>query len=464
MVPNAESRDVSPSGTGYVAVSVPAPVRLRGNGQRADDSRVSAARLPILLCDATFSGTLAAVRSLGRAGIPVVVAGSGPVAAAFLSRYTTRHVRCPPVEDAPAFLQWLLRFGEREGRHVLYPTSDEVVYLLAAHREELSKRFALYQPDLATMLGVLDKRKLYDAAGEAGLDAPRTWFPESSRDVERAAREAATPLMIKPRTQAFLQPHHKGEVGPRDPVLLREVYDRFCSESTYADPVASHMPELTRPMLQRFYPQAAESIYSVTGFRDITGRNLALLGAIKVLQRPRSIGIGLCFESAPLPEGLFQRVSRFLERIGYYGIFELEFVRDGDRLLLIDMNPRFYHQLALDVARGLDLPRLAYAAAIEDADEMAQLVTLAPTGEGAPYSFCNGIGLRVLVGAQKLFGTMSPVEAARWREWRHDARRTLVDSADADDDRAPFVAEVLGQVYGFLRHPRSFVRRIALDR
>jgi D-aspartate ligase len=429
-----------------------------------DDSRVSAARPPILLCDATFSGTLAAVRSLGRAGTPVVVVGSVPIAPAFLSRYATRHFRCPPVTDAAEFLEWLLRFGDREGRHVLYPTSDEVVYLLAAHREQLSKCFALYQPDLRTMLRVLDKKKLYEAAGEVGLDAPRTWFPESSRDVETAGREAGTLLMIKPRTQAFLQPHHKGEVGPRDPVLLQEVYDRFCLESSYADPVASHMPELTHPMLQQFYPQAAESIYSVTGFRDRTGTNLALLGSIKVLQRPRSIGIGLCFESAPLPEGLFHRVSQFLDRIGYYGIFELEFVRDGDRLLLIDMNPRFYHQLALDVARGLDLPRLAYAAAIEDQAEVAQLVALSPTGEGAAHSFCNGIGLRVLVGAQKLFGTMSQAEAVRWREWTRDGRRTLVDSADAADDRAPFVAEVLGQVYGFLRHPRSFVRRIALDR
>jgi D-aspartate ligase len=431
--------------------------------QRVDDSRVSAVRPPILLCDAAFSGTLAAVRSLGRAGVPVVVAGSVPVAPAFLSRYTTRHFRCPPVTDARQFLDWLLQFGDREGRHVLYPTSDEVVYLLAAHRDALSKRFALYQPDLATMLCVLDKKKLYEAAGEVGLDAPRTWFPESSRDVESAARDAGTPLMIKPRTQAFLQPHHKGEIGPRDPALLREVYDRFCLESAYSEPVVSHMPELMRPMLQRFYPQAAESIYSVTGFRDATGGQLALLGSVKVLQRPRSIGIGLCFESAPLPEGLFASVSRFLERIGYYGIFELEFVRDGERLLLIDMNPRFYHQLALDVARGLDLPRLAYAAAIEEPAEVAQLVALAPNGEGAAYSFCNGIGLRVLVGAQKLFGAMSSEEAARWGEWTRDARRTLVDSADAADDRAPYVAEVAGQLYEFLRHPRSFVRKIALD-
>ena len=421
-------------------------------------------RPAILLCDATFSGTLAAARSLGRAGTAVVVADSVHTAPAFWSRYTTRRVSCPPVADAPRFLEWLLQFGAREDRHVLYPTSDELVYLLAANREELSQHFALYQPDAATMLRTLDKKKLYDAARKVGMEAPRTWFPESSLDVEAAAREADAPLMIKPRTQAFLRNHPKGAVAPRDPVLLRQAYDQFRVESRYVDPVARQMPELTRPMLQRYYPHAAESIYSVTGFRDASGRHLSLLGSVKVLQRPRRIGIGLCFESAPLPTGLFERVSRLLECLGHFGVFELEFVRDGERLLLIDMNPRFYHQLALDVARGLDLPRLAYAAAVGDQAELARLYCLAPSGEGAAYSFCNGIGLRLLTGAQRLFGTMSAAEAAQWRGWTRDETRTLVDSVAADDDYGPLVVETLRQLYGSLRHPRAFLRMIALDR
>lgn len=420
--------------------------------------------LPILLCDATFSGTLAAVRSLGRAGVPVVVIDSVANAPAFWSRYTTRSLRCPPFADVPRFRGWVERFGAREGRHVFYPTSDEIVFELAAHRDELSGRFALYQPDLATILRVLDKKKLYEAARDAGLGAPDTWFPDSSRDVEAVAREAGAALMIKPRTQAFLQNHPKGAVGPRDPGLLRAAYDRFLGESRYGEPVASEMPELTRPMLQRYYPDAAQSIHSVTGFRDRTGRHLVMLGSIKVLQRPRTVGIGLCFESTPVEPGLFERVGRFLEGIGYYGVFELEFVRDEERLLLIDMNPRFYHHIALDVERGLDLPRLAYSAAEGDDDAVARLVAAAPSGGGSKHAFCNRIGLRIMVGAQRIFGTMSSREAARWRDWMNDSTRTVVDSVAAHDDRAPLVAEVLGQVYGCVRHPRSFVRMIALDR
>lgn len=419
---------------------------------------------PILLCDATFSGTLAAVRSLGRAGVAVVVADSATTAPAFWSRYATRVARCPSPALSAQFVDWLVRFGEREGRHVLYPTSDEVVYEMAARREELARSFTLYQPDFATTIDALDKKRLYEVAREAGLEAPDTWFPATSGEVEAVAREARAALFIKPRTQAFLRHHPKGAIGPADPSLLRRAYERFHRECRYGEPVASSRSDLGRPMLQRYYPDAAESIYSVTGFRDRTGRHIAMLGSVKVLQRPRRVGIGLCFETAALPPGLHEKVARFLERIGYFGVFELEFVQDAGRLLLIDMNPRFYHQLALDVARGLDLPRLAYAAAIGDDATVEKLVAAAPSGDRSSHVFCNTIGLRMLVGTQRIFGTMSAGEAQRWREWSHDPAKTVIDSVAADDDPGPYYAEVAGQIYGCMRHPRAFVRMIGFER
>jgi D-aspartate ligase len=419
---------------------------------------------PILLCDATYTGTLAAVRSLGRTGVPVVVADSVRTAPAFWSRYATRVERCPPVASSARFLEWLLHFGAREGPHVLIPTSDELVYELAAHRDTLSRVFTLYQPDFATTFGMLDKKRLYEAAHQAGLEAPDTWFPQTSGEVEDIAREVGAAFFIKPRTQAFLRNHPKGAIGPGDPAGLRRAYEKFHAECRYGEPIATEMSDLGRPMLQRFYPDAAQSIYSVTGFRDETGRRAAYLGCVKVLQRPRRIGIGLCFETASVRPGLAERVARFLERIGYYGIFELEFIQDGDRLLLIDMNPRLYNQVGLDVARGLDLPLLAYAAAMGDEETVTRLVAAAPPGEASSHVFCNGIGLRTLLEAQRFFGTMSADEVAHWRAWSHDPSKILVDAVASDDDPRPYFAEVLGQIYGCVRHPRSFVRMVGFER
>ena len=417
----------------------------------------------MLLCDATFYGTLAATRCLGRAGVPVIIFDSVRVAPVLWSRYVTRRERCPNATNVDAFVEWLVRFGRREPRHVLYPTSDELAFLLSAHRELLSESFALYQPDLETMVRVLDKRRLIETAGAQGIKVPDTWFPETAADVERAAREAEGPLMIKPRTQIFLKNHRKGAVASRDPRLLREEYERFCREHRYGELVARDRPELTRPMLQRYYPGAAEWIYSITGFCDAEGRCLPVLGAAKVLQFPRKIGVGLCFEAAPVEDALREKVARLMKALGYYGVFEIEFIRSGDRLLLIDMNPRFYNQLALDVARGLLLPRLAYAAALGRGDEVARLARETPA-EADRNAFCNRLGLRMLVGAQRLFGTMTPAEAHRWQNWAREPGRSPVDSAGAEDDPVPMYVDAAAQIYGCLRHPRYFVRKIALDR
>ncbi len=418
---------------------------------------------PALLCDATFYGTLAAARALGRDGIPVVVIDSVRMAPARWSRYVSRSLRCPPVTSVERFVEWLLRFAAREERHVFYPTSDEVAYVLSSHRAVLSTAFSLYQPDLETLMRVLDKRKLLEAASDVGFDVPETWYPESSSDVERAAREADGPLMIKPRTQIFLKLHKKGAIVSRSPPLAGREYEKFCRENVYGGPVRDRMPELKQPMLQRYYPEATQWIYSLSGFRSAKGGGLALLGAVKVLQRPRSMGIGLCFEHAPVDGVLAERALQLLEAIGYYGVFELEFMRAGDRLLLIDMNPRFYNQLALDVARGLRSPNLAYAAARGDDAEVARLIAAVPKGDAA-YAFCNQLGLRVLLGAQQLFGTMPVAEANAWRTWVKDRRNVLVDPVADDDDPAPLWADAMIQLYGCVRHPRAFVHMIALDR
>ena len=416
-----------------------------------------------MLCDGTYYGSLAAVRSLGRVGVPVVVADDKRMTPASFSRYATRVLRCPPVAHADAMLRWLLRFGARERRMVLYPTSDEMAFLLSRHHAELQKYFALYQPDLGTILRVLDKRLLLEAARDAGVDTPATFFPSSRAEAERFAREDPGPLLVKPRTQLFLEHHRKGVLAQGSSRDIGRAFDAFRQDNRYLPPIRDQYPELSEPMLQRYYPEATESIHSLSGFRSRNGEHLAMLGAVKLLQRPRRLGVGLCFESADVPHEVRAGAARLLEVLGYYGVFELEYIRAGDRHLLIDMNPRFYNQLQLDVSRGLDLPRIAYAAATGDEQGLGNLVA-ASSGSTGGRAFCNGIGLRMLVGAQLAVGTMSTADATRWRDWRRKHGASLVDSISAADDRGPFVAEGVGQVYDCLRHPRAFLRMIALDR
>src|SRR5439155_18028510 len=68
----------------------------------------TAAHAGALLCVADYHGTLAATRSLGRAGISVTVADWRRLVPARWSRYAERTVSCPGIDaDALTFMSWL---------------------------------------------------------------------------------------------------------------------------------------------------------------------------------------------------------------------------------------------------------------------------------------------------------------------------------------------------------------------
>ena len=120
--------------------------------------------------------------------------------------------------------------------------------------------------------------------------------------------------------------------------------------------------------------------------------------ARKILQQPRAVGIGLCFEPCLVDPLLADRAKRLCERIGYYGVFELEFILVEGKAILIDFNGRFYHQIAFDIARGMELPALAHAGATQNQAEVARLMAHGSSVKHDDVAgFCNQFVLATMV-------------------------------------------------------------------
>src|SRR5437879_4532864 len=77
-------------------------------------------RPPIILANSNYLGTLAAARSLGRAGIKVIVADPSPWTRARYSRHTAQYVKCPQFEDTSEWISWLISRGQRGPRCAVY--------------------------------------------------------------------------------------------------------------------------------------------------------------------------------------------------------------------------------------------------------------------------------------------------------------------------------------------------------
>jgi predicted ATP-grasp superfamily ATP-dependent carboligase len=218
------------------------------------------------------------------------------------------------------------------------------------------------------------------------------------------------------------------------------------------------------PLIQKYYPQAVDSVYSISGFRERIGGAVIMRAARKILQQPRRIGIGLCFESTVVDPLLADRTKRLCERIGYYGVFELEFILAEGKTMLIDFNGRFYHQMALDIARGLELPALAYAAATKNQTEVTRLMAYGNSGKHDTVAgFCHHFPLAVMIGMQRILQTMSRKDAARWLGWSRGSHGTVVDAVKDPRDALPSFIDIVQFLLHSFRHPRAFVRQYGLE-
>ena len=411
-----------------------------------------------LLGNASYYGTLAAVRSLGRAGVRVVTMDPSAICHSRYSRYTSEHLRCPAFEDSSAWAEWLLRKGRIGQRRAIYATSDAVSFALARHRDELSADFELYQPSLETVMSILDKGLLMQHAQAVGIATPPTWFPQSSAEAAKIAKDVGGTLLIKPRSQLAQRTQLKGYAVESRKHDVQSIFDSYMEDQSSKSDFAKLYPVTMTPLIQQYYPQAVESVYSISGFREKTDGGVIVRAVRKVLQQPRGVGVGLCFEPAEVDPLLADLTRRLCERIGYYGVFELEFILAEEKAMLIDFNGRFYHQIAFDIARGMELPALAYAAATRDQSEVTRLMALGNSGNHDDVAgFRNHFGITTMVKMQRILRTISRKDAARWLDWSGGSHGKMIDAVKDPQDPLPAFVDVAQYLLHALRHPRAFV-------
>lgn len=418
----------------------------------------AAGRPPMLLADADFGGTLAATRCLGARGVPVLLAGARRLDPARWSKFA-RRAAAPA--DPEALSAWLR--DEAPPGLVLYPTSDDLAWVLARDRDALGRRHRLYSPPLSAIEALLDKRRLHTLADAAGLATPTTWYPRDEAEALRLVPELPFPLLLKPRTQVLSLSHSKGLRVARAEELA-STWRAACRALRYAPSLLQRIPEAAVPMMQAYHADRAERIIEVAGFVDEGGALFVARAATKVLQSPRGLGIGIAFQALPLDPGLAASIRALCAAAGYHGAFDMEFL-DGPRPMLIDFNPRFYGQMAFEVARDLPTPWLVYLGALGEREALAAEVARALAAAERPDAiFCNKFVARLELLLQVAAGVVPASEAGRWRRWYRERRAGAVDPYDHPGDPGPLLAQWLSVTSHAARHPRSFLRQRVLGR
>lgn len=413
---------------------------------------------PALLFLGDYYGTLAAARCLGERGIDVALADESRFARTAASKHVKRFIKAPPLADATAFMQWLIHMGPELEGHVLFPASDELVFHFAQHRAELAKYYKMYLPKIDTIFRILNKQRLSEACAKTGVDSPRTWFPRGEEELKSIVSELDCEVILKPKTQIQLRTGVKAAEVPEGADLVAS-FRAFVKQNPYGRELLAHDPDVVWPMVQAYHRQGAYSIYSLSGFADGTSRLPLVRASRKVLQRPRKLGIGLCFEGITVLPELRERVGALCVELGYEGMFEIEFIEHEGKHLLIDFNPRGYSQMAFEVSRAMPLPYLNYLRAVGDDEafekERAIADAWAPRGT---HVYCHETLLGIVISGQTLASALRGVPSEHWERWVRDHRAELTDAVRSKGDPGPVLVDTLKHLREALRHPRSFLR------
>lgn len=313
------------------------------------------AKIGAVVTGGDFQG-LGALRTLARKGIPVMLLDSDHCIGRY-SKYTKKFLRSPRPADEEAYLNFLINLAKKENINgwVIFPNSDEAVYVLSKHKRTLEGFYRVPTPHWDVIQNIYIKENTYRIAEKNGIPIPKTHYPKSLDELDELDLEF--PVIIKPS----IRDHFYSKVKIKAYLISNkeELLKTYQKVSRVIDPAEI--------LVQDFIPGGARQLYSFCPFfKD--GQSLAAIMAVRKRQHPMDFGQATTFaETVEIP-AMQEIAKRFLSLIGYYGIGEVEFMKDprDGQFRLLEVNPRIWGWHTLAIAAGLDLPYLLYQDAIGD--------------------------------------------------------------------------------------------------
>jgi predicted ATP-grasp superfamily ATP-dependent carboligase len=346
----------------------------------------------VLVLDADQRSALAAIRSLGRRGIPVVAADECRPSLGGASRYCADSFEYPsPYSEPDRFLEVLHREVAARGCGMILPMTDVTIALVSNARRTLgAARVPLAAPDVLDTLN--DKWALYRLSLQHGLPAPRTERVEAG-DLRRGRTGGvAYPCVLKPvRSRTFDGVEWvRGGIhylaGPAD-----------IPKALAADRCLTSIPYLA----QEYVAGWGQGVFTLFD----RGKPVTYFAHRRIREKPPSGGVSVLSESVPLDARLLAITEALLGAVAWHGVAMVEFRMTAGGPFLLEINPRFWGSLQLAIDAGIDFPWLLY-----------QVASGVPVD--APQTYAARIRCRWLLGdADVLYLTLRSRQppAKKWR-------------------------------------------------
>jgi predicted ATP-grasp superfamily ATP-dependent carboligase len=299
-------------------------------------------------------GSVGAIRSLGRVGVPVYAIVEDPLTPAARSRYLQGDLVWPTTgaETEEVLVEGLARLGRKlPRRSVAIATDDEAAVVLAEHAAELEEWYLIPRvpPTLPRML--TSKRGLYELCHQHGIPTPAASFPSTVGEVASFAARASFPVVVK-NVDPWVRLRKPAVSGTTIVATAEELRTR-----------ADGWPSPLNVLLQEYIPRNEAEDWIFHGYCDRESASLVAFTGVKLRSWPPHAGVTTYACSVPNAE-LADQAEGFFRLLGYQGVVDLDwrFDRRDGSYKLVDFNPRlgaqfrlFQNTAGIDVVRALHL-------------------------------------------------------------------------------------------------------------
>ena len=391
------------------------------------------AGIPILLTDGDARSTLAAARSLVRAGCEVHVTGAARRTLAGVSRGVHPWgLESDPLRHREAYGQEILALVDRLGARVLLPTTDASVEACLDARARLPSDCRFPFPATERWRAAADKTRVLDLATVTGFAVPRSvTLPRPS--VRPSEGTLTFPAVVKP---------HRSVVGANGRGALKLAVE-VVRDRAHCDQVLDQLPEEAYPVLvQERVMGPGEGIFLLRW----RGRIIAQFAHRRLREHPPAGGVSV-YREAILPDpDLLAAATRLLAALDWEGVAMVEGKRDlgtGDWAVM-EINGRFWGSLQLAVDAGVDFPVLLVAAALGHPLPATPPPYRAGVRSRWWWGDLDHLALRLLRSRERL--ALDEGAPGRWRTaWEFLQWRWGWDHAEVERlrDPAPFIWETV---------------------
>jgi len=269
------------------------------------------------------------VRIYGENNIPSVVVDKARYNIARHSKYCVSFYEIG-YDD---LIDFLINLGRQDkyNNWLLMPTDDYYVRIISQNKKELNRYFTVTVDDWELINIFFNKRNSYPLAQAAGLPIPKTFYPDSLRDLKRMIPDISFPCIIKPAVMLYFYRHFKKKVFVCN--------DQASLERNYQ--TAAKVIDPQGLMIQEIIPGSSEHQYSVGIFFD-RDKSYNYLVARRKRQHPVDFGNATTYaETVDIPI-LVEYAHKILAKAKFFGLCEVEFKYDArDQLFkFLEVNPR----------------------------------------------------------------------------------------------------------------------------